>query len=277
MHMALALAAVYAAGAMTGCSPRDADGRAERLSVATGGTGGVYYPYGGGVAKVISDRLEGVEATAEVTAGSVDNLKFISNRGADLAFVLADSLDDAVQGRGAFVGFGAVRARTVAVLYDNLSQVVTLEGEGIETIADLRGRIVSIGAPGGGAEITALRLLEAAGLDAETDIRRQSLGVAQSVDALKDDRIDAFFWSGGIPTGAILDLASTRGRTVKLLPHADTLPFLREHYGDAVYRVVTIPGSTYPGMTANVEAVGVASVLVAHEEMSEDLVHRITS
>ena len=120
--MGLVLAAVSAGAAITGCGPRDAGVRTERLSVATGGTGGVYYPYGGGVAQVVSDRLEGVEATAEVTAGSVDNLKFISNRDADVAFVLADSLDDAVRGRGAFAGFGAVRARTVAVLYDNLSQ-----------------------------------------------------------------------------------------------------------------------------------------------------------
>ncbi len=269
-------AAACAGGVLAACGPQGAGGLTERLSVATGGTGGVYYPYGGGVAKVISDHLDGVEATAEVTAGTVDNLKFISNRGADLAFALADSLDDAAQGRGAFADFGTVPARALAVLYDNLNQLVTLEGKGIETVADLRDRIVSTGAPGSGTEITALRVLEAVGLDPDADIRKQSLGAAQSVDALKDDKIDAFFWSGGIPTGSVLDLASTPGRTVKLVPNTDTLPFLHERYGDAVYHAVTVPAVTYPGMSGDVELVGVANVLVVHEEMSEDMAYRIT-
>ena len=275
LHVFAALAAV-AGVTMVACSPQGGAGLTERLSVATGGTGGVYYPYGGGVAKVISDHLEGVEATAEVTAGTVDNLKFISNRGADLAFVLADSLDDAAQGRGAFADFGTVPARALAVLYDNLNQLVTLEGKGIETVADLRDRIVSTGAPGSGTEITALRVLEAVSLDPDADIRKQSLGAAQSVDALKDDKIDAFFWSGGVPTGSVLDLASTPGRTVKLVPNTDTLPFLHENYGDSVYHAVNIPSTTYPGMSGDVEAVGVANVLVVHEEMTEDLAYRIT-
>jgi hypothetical protein len=271
----LAVLPVTLLGVVAACSPQGS-GLTERLSVATGGTGGVYYPYGGGVAQVISDHVEGVEATAEVTAGTVDNLKFISNRGADLAFALADSLDDAAGGRGAFADFGTVPARAIAVLYDNLNQLVTLEGKGIERVTDLRDRIVSTGAPGSGTEITALRVLEAAGLNPDTDLRRQSLGAAQSVDALKDDKIDAFFWSGGIPTGSVLDLASTPGRTVKLVPNTDTLPFLHEQYGDAVYHAVTIPSITYPGMSGDVEVIGVANVLVAHEDMSEEMAYRIT-
>ena len=246
------------------------------MSVATGGTGGVYYPYGGGIAKVISDHLDGVDATAEVTAGTVDNLKLLRNRDVDLAFALADSLDDAAAGSGVFTDFGAVPARAIAVLYDNLNQLVSLEGKGIETVADLRDRVVSTGSPGSGTEITAFRMLEATGLSAETDIRRQSLGAAPSVDALKDGKIDAFFWSGGIPTGAVLDLASTPGRTVKLIPNSGTLPFLHRQYGDSVYHAVTIPRITYPGMSGDVEVIGVANVLVAHEDMSDDLAYRVT-
>ena len=264
------------AAGIAACSPQGSGSLIERLSVATGGTGGVYYPYGGGVAKVISDHLDGIEATAEVTAGTVDNLKFIATGGADLGIVLADSLDDSASGRGAFADFGAVPARAIAVLYDNLNQLVTLEGKGIETVLDLRNQVVSTGAPGSGTEITALRVLEAVGLDPETDIRKQSLGAAQSVDALKDDKIDAFFWSGGIPTGAVLDLASTPGRTVKLVANTDTLPFLHQRYGDSVYHAVTIPRVTYPGMSGDVEVIGVANVLVAHEDMPEALAYRIT-
>ncbi|HIE94309.1 MAG TPA: TAXI family TRAP transporter solute-binding subunit, partial [Acidobacteria bacterium] len=109
-----------------------------------------------------------------------------------------------------------------------------------------------------------------------TDIRQQSLGVSESVDALKDDKIDAFFWSGGIPTGAVLDLASTPGRTVKLISNTDTLPVLFEQHGDAVYHSVTIPSITYPGMAADADVIGVANVLVAHESMSEELAYQIT-
>ena len=268
--------ALAIAGAVVACSPEAAGGLTQRLSVSTGGTGGVYYPYGGGIAKVISDHLEGVEATAEVTSGTVDNLKFIASRESDLAFALADSLDDAAAGQGVFADFGVVPALAIAVLYDNLNQLVTLEGKGIETVGDLRNRTVSTGSPGSGTEITAFRMLEAAGMNPDTDIRRQSLGAAPSVDAIKDGKIDAFFWSGGIPTGSVLDLASTPGRTIKLVPNTDTLPFLHTTYGDSVYHAVTIPSITYPGMSGDVEVVGVANILVVHEEMPEDLAYRIT-
>ena len=263
------------AGAVVACSPQGTGALTQRLSVATGGTGGVYYPYGGGVAKVISDHLDGVEATAEVTAGSVDNLKLLANTEGYVAFALADTLDDAAAARGAFADFGAVPARAIAVLYDNPNQLVTLEGKGIETVADLRDRIVSTGAPGSGTEITAFRVLEAAGLAPDTNIRKQSLSVSDSVGALKDGKIDAFFWSGGIPTGSVLDLASTPGRTIKLVPNSDTLPSLHQRYGDSVYHAVTIPSITYPGMRGDVDVVGVANILVVHEDMPEELVYRI--
>ena len=258
-----------------GCSPSNVGERTQRLSVATGGTGGVYYPYGGGMAKVISDHLEGVEATAEVTGGSVDNLKFLANRSADIAIVLADSLDDAYAGRGAFSDFGAVPARAIAVVYDNYNHVVTLEGSGIDSIAALEGKVVSTGAPGSGTEISAFRILEAAGVDPNEGIRRQSLSVANSVGAMKDGKIDAFFWSGGIPTGSVLDLATTPGRTLRLLSSESLLPSLQEQYGSGVYHVSNIPQSTYPGMAGDVMSVAVANVLVVHEAMDATLAGQI--
>ena len=260
---------------LIGCGGSDVGGLTQRLSVATGGTGGVYYPYGGGIAKVISDHLEGVEATAEVTGGSVDNLKFIANRSADIAIVLADSLDDAYAGRGAFADFGAVPARALAVVYDNYNHVATLEGSGIDSIAALDGRVVSTGAPGSGTEISAFRILEAAGVDPNTGIRRQSLSVANSVGAMKDGKIDAFFWSGGIPTGSVLDLATTPGRTIRLLNSESLLPSLQEQYGSGVYHVSNIPQSTYPGMAEDVMTIAVANVLVVHEAMDATLAGQI--
>ena len=257
------------------CRPSEVGSLTERVSIATGGTGGVYYPYGGGIAKVISDRVDGVEATAEVTAGSVDNLKFIANRSADIGIALADSVDDAFAGRGAFEEFGAVPARTLAILFDNYNHVVTLEATGITSVADLEGRVVSTGSPGSGTEISALRILEAGGVNPES-LRRQNLGASQSVDALKDGKIEAFFWSGGIPTGSVLDLATTPGRTIKIVSTEALLPALQQQYGTAIYHNENIPQSTYPGMASDVVTIAVANVLVVHESMDSDLARRVT-
>ena len=270
------LAMAAAVVIVSGCNPQPTDGLTVRLSIATGGTGGVYYPYGGGIAKVISDHLDNVEVTAEVTAGTVDNLKFIGNRDVDIAFGLADSIDDAANERGAFATFGAVPMRALAVLYDNYNHIVSVTSTGIETVADLNGRIVSTGAPGSGTEVSAFRILEAAGVDPETGITRQSLSAAESVDAVKDDKIDAFFFSGGIPTGAILDLASTPGRTIKVVPNGETLEMLQEQYGSLVYHNSPIPESVYPGMEHTVTVVAVSNVLVVHEDMEEKLAYDIT-
>lgn len=251
-------------------------GAKQRLSVATGGTGGVWYPYGGGVAKVISAHVRSIEATAEVTAASVDNLKLLRNGSADIAFTMADALDDARRGRGAFRTFGRVRANALAVLYTNYTHVLTLADRGIDGIADLKGRAVSTGAPGSGTEAVAFRILEAAGLDPDRDIRRQGLGVGPSADALKDGKIDAFFWNGGVPTGAVLDLASTPGRTVRILPSDHVLPAMQREYGASLYYRVSIPKTAYPGLDADVPVVGVSNLLVVDERMSEQLAYEIT-
>jgi TRAP transporter TAXI family solute receptor len=246
-----------------------------RLSIATGGTGGVYYPYGGGIAKVITAYIPNVEATAEVTAASVDNLKFLRDRKADLAFTTADTLADAINGTEAFEG-RKLSLKAVAVLYANYTQVVTLASSSIQTIADLKGKVVSTGAAGSGTEVTAFRVLQAFGIDPSTGIVKQSLGVAQSVDALKDDKIAAFFWSGGLPTAAILDLAHTPGLSIRLLASDMAVPALRRTHGDALYAVRPIPKTTYPGLSEDVQVVSVSNILAVHEGLSDQLVYDIT-
>ena len=146
-----------------------------RLSIATGGTGGVYSVYGGGLANVISKNLKGYQATAETTSASVDNLLLIQDGGTDIAFTLADTAIDAVQGKEAFKE--PVPLRALAQIYTNYTQVVTTRGSGIESIEDLKGKRVSVGSPNSGTEVIALRVLEAAKLDPDKDIRRQQLGV----------------------------------------------------------------------------------------------------
>lgn len=244
------------------------------LSIATGGTGGVYYPYGGGLAKVLNEHVPGVRATAEVTAASVDNLKLIRDNKADIAFTTADALADAVRGQGAFEG-APVPALTLAALYTNYAHLVTLRTSGIQQIADLKGRVVSLGSPGSGAEITAVRLLRAAGLDPVKDITRQGLGVSESAGALKDGKIDAFFWNGGVPTPALQDLAYSQGIDMRLLSTAAALPALRALYGD-VYTTGDVPAGVYRGVDAPVTLLGTMNLLVVNRAMDEQLAYDIT-
>lgn len=245
-----------------------------RISIATGGTGGVYFALGGGLASLITRHLPNVSATAEVTPASVDNMRLIGAGRADLAFTLADTAFDAFRGEGVFRG-SPIPLRTLAPLYNNFNHLVTVEGTGITTLADLRGKRVSVGAPGSGTEITALRILAAAGIDPARDFRTERLGVAASVDALRDRRIDAFFWSGGLPTAAVLDLAATPGRRIHLVALDGVIPALQRDFGALYFRSV-ISREIYPGMAADVATISVANLLVVHERFDAELAYQIT-
>jgi hypothetical protein len=247
---------------------------AKFLSIATGGTGGVYYPYGGGVAKILNDSLPNVRATAEVTAASVDNLKLIRDGRADMAFTLADTLADAIAGKGAFAGRPA-NAASIAVLYSNYTHLVVLSSSPIRSVPDLRGKTVSTGSPGSGTEVIAFRVLRAAGLNPDKDITRQGLGVSESTEALKDGKVDAFFWSGGLPTAAVQDLSHTPGITIRLVPTLSLLATLNREHGE-LYFPLEVPATTYPGVDAPVPVVGVANVLVVNRSMPDDLAYDIT-
>jgi hypothetical protein len=259
--------------ASASCS-NDGQPPARFLSIATGGTGGVYYPYGGGLAKVLNENIPEVRVTAEVTAASVDNLKLIRDGRADVAFVLADTLADAVAGRGAFAG-RPVAAASLAVLYSNYTHVVTTAAGGITSVADLRGRTVSTGSPGSGTEVIAQRVLRAAGLDPDRDLTRQGLGASESAGALKDGKIAAFFWSGGLPTAAVQDLAHSPGMSIRLLPSGDVIPALQRDHGH-LYFPLEIPAGAYRGLATGVSVVGVANVLVVNRSMPDDLAYAIT-
>ncbi len=243
------------------------------LSIGTGGTGGVYYPLGGGIANVLSKYVPGMQATAEVTGGSVDNLKLIATGKPYIALSMADVGQDAVQGQGKFKG-SKVPLRTLMVLYTNHMHVVTVEGNGINSIKDLKGKRVSTGSPGSATEVMAFRIIEAAGLSPTKDMNRERLGVAESVNAVKDHKIDAFFWVGGLPTAAVTDLAATPGVKIKLIDHADTVAAMNKKYGN-LYIQDMIPKGTYSGQTADNKQASVANILVAHEKLSDQAAYNI--
>src|SRR3989441_636270 len=243
------------------------------LSIATGGTGGVYYPLGGGLANLLSKYVPGMQATAEVTGGSVDNLKLIATGKPYIAFSMADAGQDAYRGEDKFKG-NKVPVRTLMILYPNRMHVVSIEGTGVNTINDLKGKRVSTGSPGSATEVMAFRVIEAAGLDKDKDMTRERLGVAESVNAIKDRKIDAFFWVGGLPTAGITDLASTPGVKIKLIDHADLVPAMNRKYGD-LYVQDAIPKDMYRGMDADNKQATVMNLLVAHQNMDEKTAYNI--
>jgi TRAP transporter TAXI family solute receptor len=261
---ALAVAAILCGGVAA---------QQKTYSIGTGGTGGVYYPLGGAIANVLSKNLPGVQATAEVTGGSVDNLKLIGSKQSEIGFSMADAALDAFKGEGKFKG-SKVPLQTLLVLYPNRMHVATVEGTGIEKMADLKGKRVSTGSPGSATEVMAFRVIEAAGLDRDKDMRRERLGVAESVNALKDRKIDAFFWVGGIPTAAVTDLGATPGVKIKLIDHGDLVEKMNAKYGK-LYSAGTIPKGAYPGQDKDNAIVDVWNILVTGDRMSEDDAYKI--
>jgi TRAP transporter TAXI family solute receptor len=243
------------------------------ISIATGGTGGVYYPLGGGLANVLSKAIPGLQATAEVTGGSVDNLKLIGTGQSEVAFVMADAALDAFKGEDKFRG-SKVPVRTLMVLYPNRMHVVSIEGAGIEKMSDLKGKRVSTGSPGSATEVMAFRVIEAAGLDKDKDMRRERLGVAESTNALKDRKIDAYFWVGGLPTAAVTDLGATPGLKIKLIDHAEVVPKMNAKHGELYVKDV-IPAKTYPGQDKDNNNSTVWNILVSNEKMTDDMAYNI--
>jgi len=243
------------------------------MSITTGGTGGVFYPLGGGLANILSKTIPGLQATAEVTGGSVDNLKLIGSGQSELAFTQADAVYDAVNGLDKFKS-GKVALRNLMVLYPNQMHVVTIEGTGVAKVADLKGKRVSTGSPGSATEVMAFRVIEAAGLDKDKDMKRERLGAAESVNAIKDRKIDAFFWVGGLPTSAVTDLAATPGVKLKLIDHADAVAKMNAKYGN-LYAPSVIKAGTYPGQDKDNANSVVWNLLVTGDKMTDDMAYTI--
>ena len=234
------------------------------IAIATGGTGGVYYPLGGGMANILTKYVPGCAATARVTGGSVDNLKLIGTKQSEVALVMVDAALDALKGEDKFKG-APVAVRTLMVLYPNRMHVVSIEGKGIEKMSDLKGKRVSTGSPGSATEVMAFRVIEAAGLDKDKDMKRERLGVAESTNAIKDGKIDAYFWVGGLPTAGVTDLAATPGVKLKLVDHAEVLDKMNAKYG-GIYSADVIPANTYPGQDKDNKITSVQNILVANAE-----------
>lgn len=244
----------------------------QSLSIATGGTGGVYYPIGGGLADMITRYLDGYSAVAEVTGASVENMGLIHRGDSDLAIALADTVYQAYQGTGVFDGRQVADVRAIASIYPNAVQIVTLRDSGINSLQDLKGKRVSVGAPGSGTEVNATALLEANNIS-EGDFNRQRLNFNETADALRDGDIDAGFWSVGPPTSSILSLATTRDiRLISLTAEEIQNAVANE----PVFAPFELSANLYEGVTEPVQTIGIPNVLTVNAAMTEDLAYAIT-
>ena len=269
MRRALALAA--AALLLAGCGGGSAGGDEqesprETLTIATGGKGGIYAVYGDRLARAITKRLDGYRGRTLETTGSVQNLLRLRDGKAKIALTLGDTALDAVEGREAFQR--PVPMRALAQIYPSYIQLVTRSGAPIRRVQDVAGKPVSIGSPHSGTEVVAERILDVAGVEPE----RKRLGVAESAAALEAGEIDAFFWSGGVPTAAITQLAE---RTpVALVDLGGWTREMRTRWG-GVYERAAIPAGTY-GLAAAVPTVSIPNYIVVDEHIDAALAHDLT-
>lgn len=245
-----------------------------RLVIVTGGTGGVFYPYGGGLAKILSERMPNTQATAQVTGGSVDNVKLLSEGEADIGFSTIDSAYDGFTGAGAYGEDGPQNIRLIARLYDSFLHVVTAESSGIDSVAAMKGKRVSVGSAGSSTESIADRMLAAAGLDPKSDVTRDNLSVSESVGALADGKIDAFFWIGGLPTAAVKDLAAAGQTKLRFIGTTMEMAVLKTRYPN-LYQDAVMPAGTYAGQDYDVPGLGVANVLIVSADAGDALVSDI--
>jgi uncharacterized protein len=243
-----------------------------RLSIATGNTTGVYYQLGGGYADLISKNIPGYHATAEATGASIENIQRVVRGDSDIAFTLADAAGDAATGKGAFTSAQPIRALTR--IYTNYTHVIARAGSGIRSVADMKGKRISTGSPNSGTEYIAMRLLRAAGLDPDSDIKKQALSLPETVQGMKDGTIDGLFWSGGLPTGGITDLTTSLKEKAVFVPLDALLPKLQADYGQ-VYQPATLAKAAYK-LPADVPTIAVPNLLVVSTKMPDALAKDLT-
>jgi len=267
----LVLAVSMGLAADAGAQPRQ-----EKLSfsIVTGGTGGVWYPLGGAIGGIIGKYVPNTEATSEATTAAIDNMKLLGAGKAGMAFAYDYHIGWANDGK--VPGIPAKHnIRLVMGFYEQPLHIVTKEGTGITTVLQLKGKHVSVGAPNSGTEEQADYVLKALGIDWNKDFKKEKLGAGESVSALKDGKIDAFFWSGAVPTGSIIDMASTPGAKMVLLPVGGETAARIMKANPGVFHKTVFPKGCYAGVDRDIEAIAITAVLQAMDTFPADRIYQI--
>lgn len=243
----------------------------ERISIGTGGTGGVFYVVGAGIADLVDRYLEDVTARVEVTGASIENIRRVAAGQIQIGFSSASTLYEAWRGTGPFADDGPRPVAAIALLYPAVLQIATVAESGIARIEDLAGRRVSLGPPGSNSAVMAQRLLEAYGIFGAVDV--EFLSYVESVKAMLNGSVETAFVLAGAPTAALVDLAARREMRLLPVDPARTRTLLERY---PYYRIGEIPANTYPGQTLPVAALVDPAVLFTHRDANPDLIYRIT-
>ncbi|MBN9602188.1 MAG: TAXI family TRAP transporter solute-binding subunit [Afipia felis] len=241
------------------------------INILTGGTSGVYYPLGVAIGKIYGDKIPGVRAQVQATKASVENLNLLEQGRGELGFTLGDSLKAAVDGDEE-AGFKKklTKLRTIAAIYPNYIQIVATAESGIKTLADLKGKTLSVGAPKSGTELNSRAILKAAGMNYKDLKQVQYLPFAESVDLMKNRQLDATLQSAGLGVASLKDLSSSTEINVVAVPKATV-----EKIGPPFVSVV-IPANTYTGQKSDVETAAVVNYLVTNSDVSDDVAYQMT-
>lgn len=242
------------------------------VNLATGGNTGTYYSFGTAVGQILGSKA-GVSFNIQSTGASKANIQLIDAKEVDMAIVQNDVMDYAYNGTDLFAADGAVKGfSAMAAVYAEVVQIVADPASGIETIADLKGKNVSVGDAGSGVEFNAKQILEAYGITFN-DINKQNLSFAASADAFKDAKIDAFFCTAGAPTTAIMDLVTSKDIKILGVDEATADKLISAH---PFYTAYDIPAGTYKGVDEDIRTVAVKATFIVSNELSEDLVYKLT-
>jgi TRAP transporter TAXI family solute receptor len=243
----------------------------EFINVLTGGTSGVYYPLGVALSEIYGKGIEGARTQVQATKASVENLNLLQQGKGEIAFALGDSVKLAAEGNTE-AGFPGKldKLRGIAAIYPNYIQIVASQESGIKTLADLKGKSLSVGAPASGTELNARAIFAAAGMKYEDLGKVEYLPFAESVELIKNRQLDATLQSAGLGVASIRDLATSLPINVVAVPKADV-----EKIGSP-YMSVVIPAGTYDGQTADVETAAVGNFLVTHDGVSEETAYQMT-
>lgn len=258
------------AGIIAGCTKKT--GGSTNLILATGGTSGTYYPFGGAMGQIWNTNIENMNVTAQATGASKENIRLVGSGEAELAIVQNDVMDYAKNGIELFDGEKIETFSTMAAMYPEIVQIVVAENSDINSIADMKGKRISVGDAGSGVEANAKQILEAYGLTFD-DLKTRRLSFRESGAALKDRQIEGFFVTAGTPNAAIQEIATIGG--VKLISIDDeTKKKLMDKY--EFYTEYTIPKETYNGMVDDANTVAVKATVIVNNDLPEDVVYNLT-
>ncbi|HEY4083875.1 MAG TPA: TAXI family TRAP transporter solute-binding subunit [Burkholderiaceae bacterium] len=265
-----ALLKATAASSALACLPSWAEQKF--INILTGGQSGVYYPLGVAISQLVTKAVPDARVTVQATKASAENLNLLQAGRGELAFSLADSLSDAWKGDKE-AGFSAPlnKLRAVAGIYANYIQIVASADSGIHSMADLKGKRISVGAPKSGTELNARALLKAAGLSYADFAKVEYLAFGESVELMKNRQLDITLQSAGLGVAAIRDLATSVAIHIVPIP-ADVVAKV----GDSAYQAAIVPANTYPGQTTDVPTAAVKNFLVTREGVADDAVYAMT-